>query len=117
MIIKSDGDLIKAIMLAHSRGDTRLLRINAGMAWIGQIVSRTPRTLTLLDYRPVQLAQEGVHDMIGLTAGGQFVSVEAKYGTTKITEAQENFANMVINLGGRSGFAHSVEEAAQIIRG
>jgi VRR-NUC domain len=108
------AELLAAIQLACSKGGTRLFKINAGQAWQGRIVSRSAALLTLADYRAIQLAPEGVSDLIGFR-GGQFVAIEAKTGRGRLTPEQSAFIDLVGAYGGRAGVARSVEDAARIL--
>lgn len=124
----SEAELYPKILLACSRGDTRLFRFNSGVAWQGRIVKQTRDMLILERPHPVKLAPEGFPDTAGLTSiiltpdmiGARvalFVGIEAKYGRNKPTTAQQSFINMVVAAGGRAGIAYSVQDAERIIRG
>jgi hypothetical protein len=116
----SEADLYPAILAAHSRGDTRLLRINAGLAWQGTVIEHTRDRLILAHPRPVKLANEGVSDLLGWTMANDiavFTAIECKFGRAKPTPAQQSFIDTVRRMGGRAGIARSVEEAGRIIQG
>lgn len=68
----------------------------------------------------------GSHDLIGLCPDGLFLSIEVKppgwrptpsWRTSKTGKAQIAWRDMVRHLGGRTGFARSIEEALDILRG
>ena len=122
----SEAELLAQIQLACSRGDTRLFRFNAGIAWAGRIAERTPRELVLLDYHPVKLGPEGMADLVGAHSvevtqamvGSKvavFCGVEGKAGRRQPTDAQLAFIHMVRSLGGRAGIARSVEDSQRIL--
>ena len=116
----SETDLYTEILSGHSRGPTRLLRINAGMAYQGRVIDRTPGRLILAPWYPIRLAAEGVSDLIGFTQEDDraiFVAIEGKVGRRKATPEQEAFLEMVRRHGGRAGVARSSEQAGIIIRG
>lgn len=113
----SESLLYSAIPLAFSHGDTRIFRVNAGMAWAGRVVKRTPQILTLANYHAVRLGPEGMSDLIGWGPGGRFLAIECKYGRGRATEAQAAFLELVRASGGMSGIARSVEDAGLIITG
>ena len=117
----SERDIQTAILIELSSGDTRLFRVNAGMAWAGQVINRTADTITLKHPYPIRLGVEGMSDLLGITAGGKFASIEVKkpgHRTDKAhMEAQMRFIAMVNRLGGRAGIAESVEDARRILTG
>src|ERR1700690_3034556 len=124
----SESELYGEILLAHSHGDTRLMRLNAGMAYQGRVIERTPQRLILSPWYPVRLAAEGVSDLLGWTTvsvqdfyklndAAIFTAIECKVGRKKPTPQQASFLELVKRHGGRSGIARSVEDAKLIIRG
>jgi VRR-NUC domain len=112
----SEADLLSAILLAHSRGDSRLFRLNAGRAWQGKIIAQTEKRLVLSPYYSIKLGPEGISDLIGWSAGARFTAIEGKISPNRPTDAQQRFIELVLRHGGRAGIAHSVEEAEQILR-
>lgn len=113
----SESALYNAIIGEYSNGACRLLRINAGMAYQGRVIERTPHRLILSPWYPIRLAVEGVSDLLGWCDGGQFLAIEAKFGRRQLTEEQRNFLELVRRSGGRAGVARSVEDAGKIIHG
>ena len=113
----SERDIQSAILLALSRGPTRLLRINAGVAWQGTVIERTPQRLVLARPYAIRLAAPGVSDLIGWTEGGRFVAVEVKGPRGRVTAEQAAFLDLVRRSGGLAGVARSVEDAWAILEG
>jgi hypothetical protein len=101
------------------------MRVNAGMAYQGRVIERTPGRLILAPWYPIRLAAEGVSDLLGWTtvtmgeygAHALFVAIEGKMGRKRPTDAQSAFLELVRRSGGRAGIARSVEEAGAILRG
>lgn len=60
-------------------------------------------------------------DLIGMTNDGRFLAVEVKKPNWRLTDgdkraqAQANFMNSVRSLGGRAGFAQSIEDFERIL--
>ncbi len=113
----TESELLAAIQLAHSRGPNRLFRFNAGLAWAGKVVERTPRRLILLDPFPVKLGPPGMADLVGWAKDGRFAAIEGKIGGRKPTDEQVAFIELVRRSGGLAGVARSVEDAGEILTG
>lgn len=124
----SEAELLAQIMLACSRGQSRLWRTNAGIAWAGKIAEHTPRRLVLIDPHPVKLGPPGFADLNGFTSvtitadmvGSRiavYSAVEGKVGRRQATAEQAAFIRLVREAGGRAGVARSVEEAVGILSG
>jgi hypothetical protein len=114
----SESELIAQILLAHSHDDCRLFRTNAGVAWAGTIVKRSPKLITLMDYHPVKLGPEGFPDLNGWVreeGRAVYTSIEAKFGRNRPTTEQRAFIELVKSHGGRAGVAYTVADAADII--
>jgi len=120
------SELLAAIQLAYSHGDTRLLKFTSGEAWSGRIIQQNARVITLGRYRHVEMGVAGISDLIGfspvtITAEmvGQrvavFSGVEAKTGSGRPTREQKDFIELVMRCGGRAGVARSVEDAGKIL--
>ena len=112
----SERDIQSAILLALSRGPTRLLRVNAGVAWQGTVIERTQHRLVLARPYAIKLAAPGVSDLIGWTQG-RFLAVEVKAGRRQPTDEQAAFLDLVRRSGGLAGVARSVADARGILEG
>ncbi len=126
--IMSESDLYAEIIGSYSNGATRVFRQNAGMAYQGRVLERTPHRLILAPWYPIRLGIAGMSDLGGLTSVlvtesmigqhmGIDIAIECKAGRVRPTEEQSAYIAMVRRLGGRAGVARSVEEAGRIIRG
>jgi hypothetical protein len=115
-------------MQAFSRGDTRVFRQNAGVAWQGKIIEQSPSRLVLAYPRAIRLGSPGMADLGGLTSViitpdmvgqtiGVDVQIECKFGTGRTTAEQNAYIQTIRQLGGRAGIARSVEDAGRIIAG
>ncbi len=113
----SERDTQTSILLELSHGPTRLLRINAGVAWQGTVIERTEHRLVLARPYAIRLAAPGVSDLIGWTEGGRFVAVEVKGPRGRVTAEQAAFLDLVRRSGGLAGVARSVEDAWAILEG
>ena len=111
-----ERDIQSAILLALSHGPTRLLRINAGVAWQGTVIERTQHRLVLARPYAIRLAAPGVSDLIGWTEGGRFVAVEVKGPRGRVTDEQAAFIDLVRRSGGLAGVARSVADARGILK-
>lgn len=122
----AESELYRSIPLAFSNGDTRLWRANAGLAWAGTILQRTPRTLTLMDYRPIKLGPDGFSDLFGVKrtlitpemAGrylGVFSGIECKSERGKPTDQQALFLDLLRSMHAYHGIARSIEDARRIL--
>ena len=112
-----ERDTQAEILLALSHGPTRLLRVNAGVAWQGTVIERTPQRLVLARPYAIRLAAPGVSDLLGWTEGGRFVAIEVKASRGRVTDEQKAFIDLVRRSGGVAGVARSVEEARAILEG
>ena len=112
-----ERDIQSAILLALSHGPTRLLRVNAGVAWQGTVIEHTQHRLVLARPYAIRLAAPGVSDLIGWTEGGRFAAIEVKGPRGRVTDEQAAFLELVRRSGGLAGVARSVEEATAIIEG
>lgn len=124
----SETDLYNEILTTYSRGHTRLMRVNAGMAWQGKVIEQSHTRLVLAYPKPIRLAVTGVSDLIGWTTvaiagdGGLapcaiFTAIECKIGNRRAAEEQAAYLDLVRRAGGRAGVARSSEDAGEILRG
>ena len=111
-----ERDTQAEILLALSHGPTRLLRVNAGLAWQGTVIERTPQRLVLARPYAIRLAAPGVSDLIGWTHG-RFVAIEVKAPRGRLTDEQAAFIELVRRSGGLAGVARSVADARGILEG
>lgn len=125
------------VLLALSRGLTRLFRVNTGMAYAGRgEIHRgaQPKTVTL--YPGDAVVRRAQHIRMGLTNGGSdtigwssvditpewvgrrvavFTAIEVKGDGGRVSEDQERFIQNVRLAGGIAGVAYSAEEAQEIV--
>ncbi len=112
-----ERDIQAQILLALSHGPTRLLRVNAGVAWQGTVIEHTQHRLVLARPYAIRLAAPGVSDLLGWTEGGRFVAIEVKAPRGRLTDEQAAFLDLVLRSGGLAGVARSVDDARAIIEG
>lgn len=95
----SETDLVKAILLEFgSRPDLRLWRQNCG-------------AVPMKGGRFVRFGIPGMSDIMGVLApSGQFVCIECKTATGRLTQAQKSWLAMVTKFGGLAIVARSVED-------
>jgi hypothetical protein len=102
---------MRDIMLRFGRGMTRIFRANCGQGWVGKIVRHTGRTITLANPRVLHTFPAGTSDLIGWHSvvvtpdmvGARvalFVAIECKGPTTRTTDAQRAFLELVDHAGG-----------------
>jgi len=112
------GELLAALMLEFSRGEARLMRVNAGRGWTGKVVFQDRTRIVLSPYRPFHGVHKGVLDLIGWSGPAcTFTSIDAKVGRDRVRPAQQNFIDLVLSHGGRAGAARSIDDARAIIAG
>lgn len=118
------------ILLACSRGLTRLFRVNTGVAWAGKGKPQTFSKPTQVTCYPGDVVIRGAQPIrMGLVTGGSdligwtqvdgravFTAIECKGDSGKPTDEQLNFIGQVKAAGGIAGVAYSAEEAASIIQ-
>lgn len=118
----SERDIQTRILLELSRGDTRLLRINAGTAWQGRVIEQTATRLVLAYPRAIRLAAPGVSDLIGWRtvevgnlALAQLVALEVKAARGRVSVEQQAWLDTVRRAGGVAGVVRSVEDARAVL--
>jgi hypothetical protein len=105
-------------------------RANVGTAWASNdIVKLADGALLLRNPRPFSTGlPTGFHDLFGAVevtitpemVGSKvavFTTIECKSSKGKARERQQALVDTVTAMGGRSGFARSVEDAKRIVRG
>lgn len=124
-----ESPIQQRILLACSRGITRLFRINTGVAWAGsgkpeQVrrptqVTVYPGDVVIRRAQPIRMGfTTGGSDLVGWTTVdgvAVFTAIECKGDRGKPTDEQLNFIARVREAGGIAGVAYSAEEAEQII--
>ncbi|MCZ6501866.1 MAG: VRR-NUC domain-containing protein [Gammaproteobacteria bacterium] len=133
-----EAPLLKRIMLACSRGSSRLFRMNVGMGWIGNTVKRFsshrhinihvhPGDVLIRNARPFHSGIKGMSDLIGWssvvvtpemvgTTVAIYSAVEVKQKSGRPTDDQKIFIDNVRRCGGLAGVARSVEEAQGVLQ-
>jgi hypothetical protein len=112
----SDHPFLTRILLACSRGRTRLFRHNVGLGWVGkswrcpsvQTVELQPGDVVIRKARPLHAGLcEGGSDLIGWTtiehAGRRFAvftAIEGKEGTGRLSPEQRTFLEQLRAAGG-----------------
>jgi hypothetical protein len=132
----TEQQIQQRILLACSKGPSRLWRNNVALAWTGQAqqikqraqVLLNPGDVVIRNARPLHAGLcRSSADLIGLrsiTIGpehvGQrlavFAAIEVKSATGRPTPEQLAFIDMVQQMGGLAGVARSVGEAAALMR-
>lgn len=124
----NEANLMRSILLACSRGATRLWRNNVAQAWVGTPVrfqratsiNVGPDDVLIRNARPLHAGLcAGSSDLIGYTVRdgvAVFTALEVKTSTGRATPEQKQFLEVVGGAGGIAGIARSVEEAERLIR-
>ena len=118
---------LQRLITLHVPKSVRIFRNNTGMGWIGQVVSKTPTTITLKNPRPLHaglctgssdlIGWKSVvitPDMVGKTIAA-FTAVEVKTSSGRATADQLNFIEQVRKAGGIAGIVRSPEEARNFL--
>lgn len=94
-----------------------VFRMNAGKFWQGkQRYSREFMETVLTEIRAVEGLPAGFSDLLFIDGTGvAFIEVKAAKGQKR--EAQKKFIEKMRSLGHRAGFARSVEDAIEIVKG
>ncbi len=131
----TEHEIQQRILLATSKGPSRMWRNNVALAWTGQAqqikhraqVVLSPGDMVIRNARPLHAGLcKGSADLIGLrtiTIGpehvGQrlavFAAIEVKSATGRLTPEQAAFLAMVQQMGGLAGVARAVGDAAGIL--
>lgn len=114
----NEADLGRLIEIEICRRGDRLWRNNVALAWVGKLAPGYPRggNVLLLNARPLHAGLAvGSGDHIGIKRGsGRFISIETKL-KTQLSEAQQLWLQMVLDLGGIGGVARSIEDAVKLV--
>lgn len=106
-----ERELIDAHLIALPP-ESRRFRLNAGQAWAGEVVRRTPTTITLRNPRVFHGAPEGFPDLCGWdavvvtpdmvgTVVAIFAADEVKANGGRLSVAQKMFRACLERMGGR----------------
>ena len=125
----------KATQLLASKLGARLFRMNTGLAWVSSKVQKVtrpgtvsvmPGDIVLRQGRPFKSGTLGISDetgwlsvvitpeMVGQTIA-QYVAIEDKQGSGRLSTEQAAFIDAVIRAGGRAGVARSPDDVRRIL--
>lgn len=129
-----ENPIQKRILLACSRGATRLFRQNVGRGWIGeskrfhrvQNITAMPGDVLVRKARPFHAGIKGMSDLCGWTTVeitpdmvgrkvAVYSAIEVKQKGGRIRPDQQVFIDNVKKHGGLAGIARSVEEAKSVL--
>lgn len=65
--------------------------------------------------RTIRYGLPGSTDLIGIRAGGQFLAIEVKTGTGRLSPQQINFRDMILKQGGLYVEARCVEDVERAL--
>ena len=113
---QSEQAIQQGIILAHSKGSTRLLRNNCGQCQTsdGRVIRYgvgNPGGSDLIGLHTVTITPDMVGQQLAV-----FTAIEVKTLTGRVSEQQQRFISMVNGLGGIAGVARSVQDAADLLR-
>jgi hypothetical protein len=134
----TESNVLKRIMLACSRGKSRLFRNNTGMSWVGTgapVRTLRPITVTLMPgdvllrkARPFHAGLcKGGSDLIGWQSVtitpemvgkliARFIAFEGKTDKGRPSSDQINFIDAVNNSGGLGAIVRSETEALDLLQ-
>jgi hypothetical protein len=112
---QSEQAIQQSIILAHSKGSTRLLRNNCGQCQTkdGRVIRYgvgNPGGSDLIGFRTITITPEMVGRQVAV-----FTALEVKTPAGRATEQQRRFLAMVEAHGGIAGIARSVEDAGALL--
>lgn len=129
----SETNVVKDIILACSRGASRLFKLNTGVGWVGNF-KRVKAMLVATSFRPLRagliLANgdvlEGASDLNGWTSKvitpdmvglnvAIYTVIEVKDLKGRTADLQKKFIKNVRSAGGIAGVAKTPEQAQAII--
>lgn len=112
----TERDLLNDLRMLASQQGGRLFRNNVAKGWVGRLISNHAGTVVLADARPLHAGLcIGSSDLIGWTADGRFLAVEAKTGRLRLTPEQAAFLDAVNSCGGIGILARTTADLAQKI--
>lgn len=110
----SESTILRRILLACSRGATRLFRNNVGQAAVdGRIIRygvANPGGSDLIGWTSITIGPEHIGQQIAV-----FTAIEAKAAGGRPTGRQAAFLSAARQAGGIAAIAHSPEEALHAI--
>ena len=115
----AETDLLRAIMLAHGCGNTRLFRNNCGAwrdlegRWVKYGVAR-PGGSDLIGWHSVCITPQMVGRLMALFTAIEIKTVDGRTSPKRL-KAQRQFIAAVNDAGGLAGMVRSVEEAGAIL--
>lgn len=124
----SPSNQVRLAALEATRLGARLFRANVGLAWVGDVISKTADTLTIRNPRPFKAGTRGMSDSCGWVSveitpdmvgskAAVFLAVESKSGKGRSSPDQRAFIAAVRAAGGRAGVSRSNDDTAAIVKG
>lgn len=123
-----ESSIQQRILLACSKGATRLFRNSTGVAWAGSRVERPSHAAMVMVYPGDVVVRKAQPLTFGLAVGSAdligwsvrdgvavFTAIECKSDTGRATPEQLNFIRQVQLAGGLAGLARSVEDAERVL--
>jgi hypothetical protein len=130
--MSSEHQIQQSILLACGSGPVRLWRNNVGTGWAGQATKVTqgnlnaiahtlrPGDVVIRNGRPLHAGLcVGSSDLIGyrqVDGVAQFVALEVKTPTGRVTTAQTRFLDHIKTAGGCAAVVRSVADADSALR-
>lgn len=124
----TEATTLNNVLLACSRGLTRLFRNNSGVGWVGTMIRRISDRIILKNPRPLHAGlHQGSADLIGWHSYtiqpddvgctvAVFLSVETKSATGRMREGQPEWQAAVQRAGGIGLVVRSVDEVQRGIQ-
>lgn len=113
----TESDISKQIQVAVTAVGARVFRNNSALAWSGDVSRLKDGSIHIINPRPIHCGLGvGSADLIGIGAGGRFLSIEVKTARGIIRPDQTAWHDMVNSLGGSACIARSVDDALACVR-
>lgn len=113
-----ETEITNQIRLALSKAGCITWRNECGVGWVGAAVHSAEGTTVLRSARRLTFGlMPGSSDLVGMTPDGRLLAVEVKTENGRKREKQKLFIDRVRAMGGRAGFARTVESALSIALG